>query len=150
MLPTQKNAAYYLSLQHCLPHLTLSGKRKLYVATIEGILIVFLFKIILCSLQSLKYRRQIISLVTLFKFIHFHPNYLEQFNIYITKSTRRPNKLVFNNHGRVLSSLFMHRIGNMWNCLPPSLTSLDNLSKFTCALRHFTLKYQFSCNGIPS
>ena len=104
----------------------------------------------LCSLQSLKYRRQIISLVTLFKFIHFHPNYLEQFNIYITKSTRRPNKLVFNNHGRVLSSLFMHRIGNMWNCLPPSLTSLDNLSKFTCALRHFTLKYQFSCNGIPS
>ena len=41
-----KNAAYYLSLQHCLPHLTLSGKRKLYVATIEGILIVFLFKII--------------------------------------------------------------------------------------------------------
>ena len=104
----------------------------------------------LCSLQSLKYRRQIISLVTLFKFIHFHPNYLEQFNIYITKSTRRPNKLVFNNHGRVLSSLFMHRIGTMWNCLPPSLTSLDNLSKFTCALRHFTLKYQFSCNGIPS
>ena len=42
----RKNAAYYLSLQHCLPHLTLSGKRKLYVATIEGILIVFLFKII--------------------------------------------------------------------------------------------------------
>ena len=42
----EKNAAYYLSLQHCLPHLTLSGKRKLYVATIEGILIVFLFKII--------------------------------------------------------------------------------------------------------
>ena len=46
VLPTQKNAAYYLSLQHCLLHLTLSGKRKLYVATIEGILIVFLFKII--------------------------------------------------------------------------------------------------------
>ena len=42
----RKNAAYYLSLQHCLPHLTLSGKGKLYVATIEGILIVFLFKII--------------------------------------------------------------------------------------------------------
>ena len=42
----EKNAAYYLSLQHCLPHLTLTGKRKLYVATIEGVLIVFLFKII--------------------------------------------------------------------------------------------------------
>ena len=42
----RKNPAYYLSHQHCLPHLTLSGKRKLYVATIEGILIVFLFKII--------------------------------------------------------------------------------------------------------
>ena len=41
----RKNAAYYLSLQHCLPHLTLSGTRKLYEATIEGILIVFLFKI---------------------------------------------------------------------------------------------------------
>ena len=40
----RKNPAYYLSHQHCLPHLTLSGKRKLYVATIEGILIVFLFK----------------------------------------------------------------------------------------------------------
>ena len=55
---------------------------------------------------------------------------------------------VFNNHGRISSSLFLHRIGKLWNCLPPSLTSIDSLSQFKQELRVHWAKYTFTCRGI--
>ena len=47
---------------------------------------------------------------------------------------RRPNKLNFNAHGRHLSNLFLYKAGNLWNCLPPSITKLASLAEFRDAL----------------
>ena len=82
------------------------------------------------------YRRQFLSLVTLFKFFHFHTNFLEQINAHITKSTRRPNKLVVNSHGIVISYLFfcieLAQYGIVF--LHPSLCSTICLnSKLMCS-----------------
>jgi len=102
----------------------------------------------LCLLQSLHFRRQFLSLVVLFKFIHDFPHYLSRFNITISKSSRRPNKLVFNSHGTLLSSLFMHKIGTLWNCLPPHITSLKSIGEFKQQVRAHLFNYQFDCRGI--
>ena len=104
----------------------------------------------MCHLQSLKYRRQYLSLILMYKFIHFHPEYLERFNVSVTHSARRPNKLVFKKHGKYLSSLFIFRIGMLWNCLPPAITAVSNLSDFKNILSTYTSKYQFVCSGIPT
>ena len=102
----------------------------------------------LCVLESLQYRRLYLSMIIMFKYVHFHPDYLASFHILKSRSERRPNKLIFNNHGRISSSLFLHRIGKLWNCLPPSLTSIDSLSQFRQALRVHWAKYTFTCRGI--
>ena len=62
------------------------------------------------------------------------------------------SKLKFNDHGRsrISSSLFLHRIGELWSCLPPSLTSIDSLSQFKQALRIHWAKYTFACRGVDS
>lgn len=103
-----------------------------------------------CNLQSLKYRRQFLSIVILFKYIHFHPDYLQRFNLAISKSARRPNKLVINCHGTQMSSLFLLKAAKLWNCLPPSTTSLDNLVAFKKQYLIHTYKYRFDCRGIPT
>ena len=84
----------------------------------------------MCQVESLQWRRQVLSLVILFKYIHSRPDYLATFHITITKSARRPNKLVFNRHGRALSSMFLFRIGTLWNCLPPQTTAILCLADF--------------------
>ena len=62
------------------------------------------------------YRRQFLSLITLFQvFFIFIQTFLNKLMyIIITKSTRRPNKLVFNSHGIVISYLFLYRTGTLW------------------------------------
>ena len=102
-----------------------------------------------CNLQSLKYRRQFLSIIILFKFIHYHAEYLCKFNLAVSKSARRPNKLVINSHGTQLSSLFLLKTAKLWNCLPPDITSLENLTAFKKRFRAHTYKYCFDCNGIP-
>ena len=104
---------------------------------------------ILCHLQSLHFRRQILSLVVLFKFIHHHSDYLAQFRISLSSSKRRPNKLVFQSHGRYSSSLFLHKTGKLWNSLPPAITSLDSLVEFKKQLNRIMFNYKFCCTGIP-
>ena len=103
----------------------------------------------LCHLESLQFRRIFISLVVLFKYINFHPEYLSRFAITISRSARRPKKLIFNSHGRIFSSLFLQKTGSLWNCLPPRLTTLDSLSEFKRHLRIHIAKYQFDCTGTP-
>gem|GEM_PF-6289982 len=101
-----------------------------------------------CQLESLSFRRLYISIIVLFKYIHFNPHYLALSHITITKSARRPNKLVFNSHGRIASSLFLHQIGNLWNCLPPQLTSITSLPKFKKQFHEHLCKYRYNCKGI--
>lgn len=105
---------------------------------------------ILCNLESLQFRRQSHSLVTLFKIIHNHSEYLTQFCISVTTSKRRPNKLVFHSYSRLLSSLFFYRTGQLWNCLPPVVTAIESLEEFKKQLKIHTFKYRFNCNGIGS
>ena len=50
---------------------------------------------IMCDLESLQFRRQSLSPLSLSDIIHNHPDYLQQFNITLSSSARRPNKLVF-------------------------------------------------------
>ena len=47
-----------------------------------------------CSLESLAYRRQIISLTTFHRYIFHHRDYLADFHFNITNSERRPNKII--------------------------------------------------------
>ena len=61
---------------------------------------------------SLQFRCTYISLAVLFKFIHFHFDYLQHFQITITRSARRPNKLVFQSH-RLFFSLPAQNWGSM-------------------------------------
>lgn len=103
----------------------------------------------MCDLQSLHYRRQMLSLIVLFKFIHVHPCYLNDFNITFSESGRRPNKLVYHTHGKLSSSLFLHQTGKLWNCLPPNITALSSLHNFRKAFSLHTYKYKFHCRGIP-
>ena len=102
----------------------------------------------LCNLESLHFRRTCISITVLFKYIHWHPDYLSRFDINISSSARRPNKLIFNSHGRISSSLFLHKIGKLWNCLPPRLTSQDSLSKFQQQYRLHVKSVKLDCSGI--
>lgn len=104
---------------------------------------------ILCHLQSLEFRRQLLSLTVLFKIIHSHPEYLARFQIKLSTSARRPNKLNFPDHGTQVSSLFLFKTGRLWNCLPPSITSLDAVNLFRRQLSLHMFKHQFSCQGIP-
>ena len=101
-----------------------------------------------CFLESLQYRRQTLSLFLLHKHIYTHPDYLSAFNVSLSKSARRPNKLVFSTHGTTRSKLFIHRIGTLWNCLPPTLTSIESPHTFRKALLKHTYTYQFHCKGI--
>ena len=102
----------------------------------------------LCIIQSLHFRRQFLSLVTLFRCIHSHPNYLAMFHITVTKSERCPNKLVFHSHGRILSSMFLFQAGTLWNCLPPTITSIINIAGFKRELHNSLAKFQFNCQGM--
>lgn len=104
----------------------------------------------MCDLESLHYRRQMLSLVCLFKFIHNHPTYLHSFSITLSVSDRRPNKLVFHSHGRLTSSLFLPKIGMLWNCLPPRVTKISSLGEFRKELNLHMFKYKYHCKGIPS
>ena len=98
----------------------------------------------LCMLESLHFRRTCMSLITLFKIIHNNPRYLSTFNITVTRSERRPNKLLFNTHGRISSSLFLHKVGKLWNCLPPAITKLASLPEFKKAVRLHLFNIKFS------
>ena len=112
-------------------------------------LIMRLYGLHICNkLESLQFRRVYISLTVLFKFIHHHSDHLQRFQITITPSARRPNKLVFQSHGRFSSSLFLHKIGTLWNCLVPQLTSVTSLPEFRKALRLHLAKYIFTTVGI--
>lgn len=104
---------------------------------------------LMCGLQSLEYRRQYISLVILFKIIHLNPEYLARFKIMISSSARRPNKLVFNAHGRHMSKLFFHSVGRLWNSLPAELTAINSLAEFKTQLLKHSSTYHANCNGIP-
>lgn len=100
-------------------------------------------------LESLQYRRQFMHLIILFKYIHFHPQYLAMFHITLSHSPRRPNKLNFNAHGRHLSTLFLYQTGRLWNCLPPSITELTTLADFRPALTKYYKRYAFDTTGVP-
>ena len=102
----------------------------------------------LCGLKSLQYRRQIFFLRTLHKIIHKHPEFLRLSNLSISTIARRPNKVVFHSNGTHTSRSFLFVISTLWNCLPPSLTSLEHPHVFRSALRKATMNYRFS--GIPS
>ena len=104
---------------------------------------------ILCCLESLQYRRQFLSLIQFFKIVHNHPDYLHSAGLSVSSSVRRPNKICFNSHGTTQSTLFFHRIGKLWNCLPPKVTSITSLVQFKRHLRVLTYKYNASCKGIP-
>jgi len=103
----------------------------------------------LCFLESLQFRRQFLCLIILFKYIHYTPQYLSQFNILITTSQRRPNKLVLASHGQRISNLFLHKICTLWNCLPPSITSIKSLSEFRKQAHKHLFLHKFKCQGIP-
>ena len=76
--------------------------------------------------------------------IHNNPRYLSTFNITVTRSERRPNKLLFNTHGRISSSLFLHKVGKLWNCLPPAITKLASLPEFKKAVHLHLFNIKFS------
>ena len=101
------------------------------------------------SLESLAYRRQIISLTTFHRYVFRHRDYLADFHFKITNSERRPNKIILPKFKSLSKSLFMFRTAILWNCLPPSLTSEASLYKFKAALRKFTADYAYAINGIP-
>ena len=102
-----------------------------------------------CSLESLAYRRQIISLTTFHRYVFHHRDYLADFHFKITNSERRPNKIILPKFKSLSKSLFMFRTAILLNCLPPSLTSEASLYKFKAALRKFTADYTYAINGIP-
>ena len=66
-----------------------------------------------------------------------------------TQNSPPPQKLIFNSHGRIFSSLFLQKTDALWNCLPPRLTTLDSLSEFKRHLRIHNAKYQFDCTRAP-
>ena len=72
-----------------------------------------------CSLESLAYRRQIISLTTFHRYVFHHRDYLADFHFKITNSERRPNKIILPKFKSLSKSLFMFRTAFLWNCLPP-------------------------------
>ena len=94
-----------------------------------------------CKLQSLKHRRQVLSIVILFKFIHYNANYHCKFNLAVPKSACRPNKLSINSHGTQLSSLFLLKMAKPWNCQPPDITSLENLTAFKSVSKLIRIKF---------
>ena len=63
-----------------------------------------------CSLESLAYRRQIISLTTFHRYVFHHRDYLADFHFKITNSERRPNKIILPKFKSLSKSLFMFRI----------------------------------------
>ena len=62
-----------------------------------------------CSLESLAYRRQIISLTTFHRYVFHHRDYLADFHFKITNSERRPNKIILPKFKSLSKSLFMFR-----------------------------------------
>ena len=71
------------------------------------------------------------SLTVLCKFIHFHSDYLQCFQIAITHSARRPKQFVFQYRFFSLPA----QNWDSWNCLPPLLTTITSLLEFRKALR---------------
>ena len=82
------------------------------------------------KLESLQYRRQFISLVTLHKFIFKYRNTLAQFSFNISRSERRPNKIILPKALTTSKSLFLFKTSLLWNCLPPTLTSESSVHVF--------------------
>ena len=103
----------------------------------------------LCRLESLQFRRIFISLVVLFMYINFHPDYLSRFAITISRSARRPKKLIFNPHGRIFSCLILQKTGALWNCLPPRLTTLGSLTETKRHLRILHCKVSVRLHWYP-
>ena len=62
----------------------------------------------------------------------------------LSSSAHRPNKL-----GRILSLLFLHSIGKLWNCLLPQITAHDSLSNFKKDFKLHMYRYQYNSKGIP-
>ena len=103
----------------------------------------------LCHLESLQFRRIFISLVVLFKYINFHPEYLSRFAITISCHVVPVGpKSSFLTHMVVFFHPFSYRKLVLFG-LPPRLTTLDSLSEFKRHLRIHIAKYQFDCTGTP-
>ena len=78
-----------------------------------------------CSLESLAYRHQIISLTTFHRYVFHHRGYLADFHFKITNSERRPNKIILPKFKSLSKSHIIFRTAILWNCLPPPPPSLN-------------------------
>ena len=101
------------------------------------------------KLESLQYRRQFISLVTLHKFIFKYRNTLAQFSFNISRSERRPNKIILPKALTTSKSLFLFKTSLLWNCLPPTLTSESSVHVFKRELRKHSCQYSCLLAGMP-
>ena len=105
---------------------------------------------------SLRYRREIISMVLFFKLLRARPPFLSDclFPFAHTRSERllrKPFQLLL---GKALSSRysnsFFFRSAVLWNTLPHSLQSITNPSKFRSALEDHWCAFQFNTkSNIP-
>ena len=102
------------------------------------------------NIESLLYRRQFLSLVTMHKFIFKYRRCLASFHFNITQSARRPNKIILPKAKTTSKSLFLFQTSLLWNCLPPRLTAEPSIIVFKNELRKLTCKHSASLSGMPT
>ena len=102
------------------------------------------------NIESLFYRRQFLSLVTMHKFIFKYRRCLASFHFNIMQSARRPNKIILPKAKTTSKSLFLFQTSLLWNCLPPRLTAEPSIIVFKNELRKLTCKHSASLSGMPT
>ena len=110
----------------------------------------FFFTFVIRNIESLLYRRQFLSLVTMHKFIFKYRRCLASFHFNITQSARRPNKIILPKAKTTSKSLFLFQTSLLWNCLPPRLTAEPSIIVFKNELRKLTCKHSASLSGMPT
>ena len=103
----------------------------------------------LCEWESLKWRREILSLVYFHHVFYQFPALLNQFSFTISSSCRHPSSIVLPRSGTHFFKSPLFGLSVVWNKLPESLRTERSSAKFRFLLKDHYLTFKFSTTGIP-